>query len=451
MPEAEGVRSAEMANRLEAISGSRSPKSLPFVDAHCHILPAGLDLLKLNLSPLDTREAVLDAVRDARKKAEGWLHAVQYDQTKYGNVHLTRNDLDAVDAERPILLRHSNGHASVANSAALRSAGVSESEADPPGGEFRRDADGRIDGVLLETAHERVTAASPRPTREGMVEAILRAGRSMADFGIVAAADMMTGRFDLADEVWAYEEAAKRGNPIETRLWVQWSEWYRQDRPEIDLSRVSGLKLFADGAIGSASAAMSEPYASDPTNYGTLIYEPDELRRRIQKAAEDGWRVAVHAIGDRASALVLDCFANTPDPLRHRLEHAMLPDAPQIAKMAKLQCEVGFQPEFLMRFGHAYRRQLGPERTWRLKPAQSLLEAGVRLSFASDRPIVPGDPMDGIRTAVRRPEGFDPGENIDEATARRLYSEDAARAMGLGRFEDLDRPDLGLVRGSFPE
>ncbi|RYG34627.1 amidohydrolase [bacterium] len=419
MPEAEGVGHLALG------------ANAPFVDAHCHILPAGLDLLKLNLSSLSTREEVLDAVRDARSRSEGWLHAVQYDQTKYGNVHLTRTDLDAIDAERPILLRHSNGHASVANSAALRAAGVLDDTPDPAGGEFRRDADGRPDGVLLETAHERVTAASPRPTREEMVAAILRAGESMASYGIHAAADMMTGRFDLADEVWAYEEAARRGNPVETRLWVQWAEWYRQDRPDIDLSRISGLKLFADGAIGSATAAMSEPYASDAGNYGTLIYEPDDLRARIRRAAEDGWRVAVHAIGDRASALVLDCFAETPDPTRHRLEHAMLPDAAQIAQMARLGCEVGFQPEFLLRFGHAYRRQLGPERTWRLKPARSLLEAGVKLSFASDRPIVPGNPLDGIATAVDRPEGFDPAENIEEAVARRLYSMDAARAMGL--------------------
>ncbi|RYG38103.1 MAG: hypothetical protein EON93_02600 [Burkholderiales bacterium] len=236
--------------------------------------------------------------------------------------------------------------------------------------------------------------------------------------------------FDLADEVWAYDEAARRGNPVETRLWVQWAEWYREDRPEIDLARVSGLKLFADGAIGSATAAMTEPYASDSRNYGTLIYEPGDLRSRIRRAAEDGWRVAVHAIGDRASGLVLDCFAETPDPSRHRLEHAMLPDVAQIAQMARLGCEVGFQPEFLFRFGHAYLRQLGPERTWRLKPSRSLLDAGVKLSFASDRPIVPGNPQDGIATAVDRPEGFDPAENIDEATAQRLYSTDAARAMG---------------------
>ncbi len=451
-----------------------------FIDAHCHILPTGLDLLKLDLTACQSQEEVLEAVRDRVAITEGWVLAVQYDQTKYpGGRHITRDELDAISCSRPILLRHYNGHASVGNSAALEAAGVSESTSDPAGGKYGRGADGRLNGLLLETAHEFVWERTPKVSREEMVEAILAAGEKMADLGIGMAADMMTGRFNLEDEVWAYREAARRGCRIKTRLYVQWREVFGPkgvglqrlreleaslDEPE--QTRICGIKLFADGAIGSATAAIYGSYSGREANgpkvtrhgratglagtSGQLIYSPEKLTDMTKVASDAGYQVAIHAIGDYASDLVLDAFEATGCADRHRLEHAMILSDEQIERVQKLNPFVTFQSEFLMRFGHAYRLQLGEDRTAKLKRSRSVLDAGIRLSYNSDRPIVPGDPLDGIRTAVHRPDGFDAGENVTLAEAVRAYTVAGAAVCGdetlgsLGAGEPADYQLMSL-------
>src|SRR5579863_7393398 len=190
-------------------------------DCHAHILPTGLDLAKLHLGSANTREAVLDAGRDRhRDLPEGWLLAVHYDQNKWNGVHLTRVERDAISPTRPILLRHVNGHAGVANSAALAAAGVAPEEPDPDDGSFGRDATGAVNGVIFEGAMERVNSAVPRSTFEEAVSAILVAAQSMAAFGIGSATDMQTNARDLP----AYLEAAKRDCSIELRLYVVWKD-----------------------------------------------------------------------------------------------------------------------------------------------------------------------------------------------------------------------------------
>ncbi|HWA84445.1 MAG TPA: amidohydrolase [Fimbriimonadaceae bacterium] len=420
-----------------------------FVDAHCHILPTGLDLQKLHLGACDTHEAVLDALRDRLPSVEPgrWLGAVHYDQTRYtGGEHLTRYDLDEVTADVPILLRHVSGHASVANSAALRIAGIREDEPDFSGGTFRRDERGIIDGVLLEHAHEKVTAAAPHPTFDDMVNAILLAGERMADLGIACASDMMTGRFNLEEELLAYRKAAESGCKIRTRLYMQWGAVFgprRLDparRAEIvegmdpSRCRVAGIKIFADGAIGAATAGIYGRFTGDPDDgrktSGTMMYAVERLNHMVRTAHEAGHQIAVHSIGDYSTDLVMDALEATGEPERHRIEHAMILSDNQIARLARLGCHVTMQPEFLIRFAHSYERQLGPERKARLKRARSVLDAGIPLSFSSDRPIVAGDPRDGIRTASNRPPGYDPAENVTHEEAWLGYTSRAAEVNG---------------------
>ncbi len=432
-----------------------------FIDAHCHILATGRDLLKLNLTACNTPEAVLDAVRDRHlTQPDGWLLAVQYDNNKFADgAHLTRHDLDKVSSERPILLRHYNGHCSVANSMALRLAKVDETTPNPSGGEFVRDASGSLTGVVLEDAHEIVWSATPEPTLDEMVEAILAAGERMADLGITSASDMMTGLYGLELECEAYRIAAAKGCRIRTRLYVQWKEVFgprgvglehfrelEQGFTDPDRIRVAGIKLFADGAIGSATAAIYGAYSGQPANgpllsrnaqdtkrpgtSGQLIYAPEKLTMMTKTASDAGYQVAIHAIGDYAADLVMDAFEATGDPSRHRIEHAMILSDAQIERLKALDCFVTFQPEFLLRFGHAYRRQLGDAVASKLERTRSVLDAGLRLSLNSDRPIVPGDPMDGIRTASNRPEGFVPEENCTFEEAVIGYSSAGAEVNG---------------------
>lgn len=422
-----------------------------FIDAHCHILPTGLDLQKLWLGDCDSHEQVRErvAVRRSETPPGRWLQAVHYDQTRYPDgAHLTRYDLDQVCPDIPVLLRHASGHASIANTAALRAGGIREDEPDFPGGTFRRDASGVIDGVLLEHAHERVSAAAPKPTLDEMVDAILRAGEKMADLGIACASDMMTGRFDLAMELEAYRLAAERGCRIRTRLYIQWGallgprrleEGRFQELSEAmdpDRCRVAGVKIFADGAIGAGTAAIYGSYEGAPpaATSGTLMYAPDRLNEMVRIADEAGYSLAIHSIGDYSTDLVMGALEATGNARRHRIEHAMILSDAQIERLARLDCHVTMQPEFLAHFGHSYLRQLGPERRARLKRARSVLDAGIRLSFSSDRPIVAGDPQVGIGTLTRRPDGYDQGENISPAEAWRGYTSAAAQANEDGEW-----------------
>ncbi|MBV6456951.1 MAG: N-substituted formamide deformylase [Fimbriimonadaceae bacterium] len=433
-----------------------------FVDSHCHILPMGLDLQKLHLGQCSTAGEVIDAVRDRDRELEPgvWLQAVHYDQTKFpGAVHLSRDDLDVVSKSRPILLRHVNGHASVANSATLAAAGTDDKISDPPGGTYVRDSSGRLTGVLLEKAHEHVTAKAPKASFEEMVNAILQAAEVMSAMGIGTASDMMTGRWDLLQEITAYREAAMRGSPVRFRLYLQWGAVMgpravpelelaaEMDSLDSDRCRVAGVKIFADGAIGSATAAIYGRFETDPPDAfdsGQLMYPPERLLEMVRVAHEKGWQIAVHSIGNRSTDLVMAAFSAVDEPSRHRIEHAMILSDDQIEQMARLGSFCTMQPEFLLRFGHSYRAQLGPDRAMSLKRARSVLRAGIPLSFSSDKPIVNGDPIDGIRTAVHRPEGFDPAETVSAREAIRAYTREGSRVNGDGdRHGTLDVGSLG--------
>lgn len=415
-----------------------------FIDSHCHILPTGLDLQKLSLAPFSTKAEILDAVRDRHQiePQDKWLRAVLYDQTKFSDgTHLDRHQLDAISLERPIILRHSNGHASVANTAALTAAVVDESTPDPFGGTFVRDASGSLTGVLLETAHEHVSESGPKVTLDEMVDAILRAGEKMSELGISCASDMMTGRFNLADEFEAYRIAAERGCKVRTRLYLQWSAVFGGRRLDAetftglcsgldgDRCRVAGIKIFADGAIGSLTAGIYGAYEGQPDapESGTMIYAKERLNQMVRTAHDAGYQISIHSIGDRATDWVMDAYEQVGDA-KHRIEHAMILSDSQIERMAGLGIQCTMQPEFLIRFGHAYVRNLGKERATKLKRARSVLDAGIPLSFSSDRPIVSGDPRDGIRTAVNRPLGFEPKENVTLVEAVRAYTSEGAKA-----------------------
>jgi predicted amidohydrolase YtcJ len=426
-----------------------------FIDAHCHILPSGLDLLKLDLRECRSKAAVLAAIKEWRPRvAEGhWLHAIQYDQNHWGK-HLTAAEIDEVCADVPVLLRHSNGHASVANSAALKAARITSQTPDPMGGEFVRDLNGAMTGVLLEKAHEVVTSRAPAPTRDEMVAAIIRAGESMARFGITTATDMMTGRWDLGMELEAYRLAAENGCPIRLRLYLQWREvlgdrgMSREQLAPLmaamdpEFCRVLGLKVFADGAIGSATAAIYGEFKSKGQN-GKLIYPETELAAILARIDSAGWRCSVHTIGDRSTDLVMEAFEKTADPGRHRIEHAMILSDSQIERLTRLGSHVTLQPEFLYRFGHAYRAQLDDHVWPELIRVRSLIDAGLSLSFNSDRPIVVGDPWVGICAAARRPDGFSEAEICSIEEGVDLYTRGGAMANFDGEWLGQISPGFG--------
>lgn len=413
-----------------------------FIDCHMHVLPAGLQALQLDLSGASSREEVLRRVRKraADLAPTDWVLAVQYDANRFEDgIDVGADELDAASGGRKTILRHSSGHACVASRSALLEAGVRADTEDPRGGTIVRNRSGEPTGLLLENAMEFVYRKAPDLPPDQWPDAIDAVSATLLSKGITCASDMMTGQRGLAAELAAYRNAQSK---LRIRLFVQWNRVFGKHAepdaqlPDDDRLRFLGVKLFADGAIGSGTAAIYGSYMSGGD--GTLIYPPEELKRRVLAADEAGYRITIHSIGDRSTDLVLDVYEACADPSKHRLEHAMLLSDEQIQRIRRSSIRVTMQPEFLLAFGPAYQRRLGPERAANLKRIRSLLDAGIIVGLSSDNPIVPGDPWTGIRAAAMRPDGFNQAEAISLREAVNLYTQGAAAA----NFEETEMGSL---------
>jgi predicted amidohydrolase YtcJ len=441
-----------------------------FNDCHMHILGYGLKLSAADLSPdagvrdTPTLIAALRRWADANPHAP-WIRGSGYNQNAFpGAEHVQLADLDAAFPDRPLLIIHASGHAALANSRAMQQAGIGPDTQAPAGGEIVRDRMGAPTGVFLESAMSLVTNALPSPGRSQMAEAILKASRALASVGITSASDM--GVEDADAEVGAYRDAVALGAPVRITLCPEavvfgsasevperealahdWgldadgtralaSKCVASAQADLPGSlRLGALKLYADGALTTRTAALREPFVDTGTP-GMLLHEPETLREYIHAGHARGWQMAVHAIGDRAIEAVIEACETIPDPARtmrrHRIEHCMLLDDSLMARMRAAGMVAVMQPEFLARLGDAYVLGLGQERAARLNPVASLLAAGVPVAFSSDCPVVPGAPLDGIRAASRRraPSGRVLGEweCVGPAVAIGAYTRGAAYA-----------------------
>jgi predicted amidohydrolase YtcJ len=456
-----------------------------FNDCHMHILGYGLKLLAADLSPdAGVRDAssLVAALRrwaDANPGAP-WIRGASYNQNAFpGVAHVPLADLDAAFPDRPVLIHHTSGHAAVANSAALRAAAIGPATASPSGGEIVRSASGAPTGVLLETAIGLVSDAVPPPSRADMGQAIIRACRALTAVGVTSASDMSVGGPDTAGEVGAYKDAVAEGAAVRMTLCPDATElgaperipcradleacWQLDEAPEGALGslRMGALKLFADGALTTRTAALRSPF-EDNGGLGMLLHEPDLLRAYIRAGHAAGWQLATHAIGDRAIELVLDAYASAQSdggaPRRHRVEHCMMVDAGLMSRLRRLGVVAVVQPEFVASLGDAYVLGLGLDRASQLVPVRSFLAEGIPVAFSSDCPVVRGAPLDGIRAALRRttPSGrvlgadqrIGPGEALAAYTtgaAHAVFDEEHTGAIAVGM-----RADLAVLTG-WPE
>ncbi len=395
-----------------------------FADSHCHILHTGMQLQKPDLAACQNKQELLEKIFIAHQESPKteWVIVKNYDPNKLdAKDHLSQDDLDLIDQIRPILVQHSSGHAGVANSGALSKAPTAK----------------HIEGYLVEKEYQKVYSAEPIPSLEKMVESILATATHLSKLGITSATEMMAGYYDLEQELLAYHLASKRGASIRLRLFLEWNKVFGpdaisekrlkelMDQMDQDICNVIGIKLFADGALGTKTAAVYEEYIGG--GYGHLLYEPGVFKEKIKTAHQAGWSIAVHSIGDRATDLVLEAYSELDDAASHRIEHAMVLNDSQIKQMACLGCCCTMQPEFLSHFAYSYQKNIGKARTSTLKPFRSVVEAGIGFGLSSDRPFVHGNPWEAIRIASDRPENFDSSENLSLEQAIAAYTEGSAR------------------------
>ena len=413
-----------------------------FIDAHLHVLEVGASTLMLDLRGV---ESIAELKRLVSEKAGElgvgeWILGRGWDQERFIEKRLpTRWDLDEVSPLNPVLLVRVCGHMAVANTLALRLAGIDESTPDPPGGEISRSC-GRITGVLKETAIELVRRVIPEVC--GSTRRIVeRALGLLASSGITTVHGVSVGR----EELEALIELSKRGKlPVRVRVYVRPELLNSARRGEVnDCVSVMGIKIFLDGSFGARTAALREPYSDDPSTSGFLLYSDEELASTLRRACRAGLQVAVHAIGDLAVEQLLRVLNRESIPGRViRVEHASLSPPDLMAEMKHLGINVVVQPHFVISDWWIVER-LGSRRCRWVYAFKSLLKSNLLVAFSSDAPVEPYNPWEGVYAAVTRGKyegrplaSLTLSEALSVNEAIRCYTEIPARLTGdaLGRL-----------------
>ena len=410
-------------------------------DAHVHPVPYAATLSGVGLKDASNLAEVLDRVTAAAETSSGAILGLRLDDRSLAELRLpTRWDIDAAVADRPVLLKRYCGHVAVANSAALAAGGITADTPDPAGGAIDRDEAGEPTGILRETAVDLVAPHLDTSSPVGP-EALLTALRGLVGLGLTSIGAMLglgNGPWaSLGDEIDLIAGIAS-DLPLRVHGYVIARNVDELEDAAARLTgrgsrlRWAGLKLFADGSLGGHTAAMCRGYHDAPDETGLLRLDPDDVA--LARAALDmGGDVAIHAIGDRACAKVLDVFEtfvdDGVDPSRLRLEHASVLTTEDIGRIADLGIVASVQPTFLGSEITWLESRVGTERLARTYPFRSLLDAGARLAGGSDCPVEPPHPLWGMALARDR-AGVVPTEGLDAVEALALFTDGAAAALG---------------------
>ncbi|MDQ3133788.1 MAG: amidohydrolase, partial [Acidobacteriota bacterium] len=353
---------------------------------------------------------------------------------------------DKFTPDHPVFVNRLDGHMSLANSVALKLAGVTKETKDPDGGLIVRDPKtGEPTGVLKDAAMGFVNAKIPNPTFEEKLDAARAATEHAASFGVTSVQDMSAG-----NDVGVLQTLAARGE-LKTRVYAvsPLPQWERLSRTGLravfggDMLRVGGLKGFADGSLGSTTALFFEPYNDAPAMRGLLgdeMFPEGEMLKRVQGADAAGLQVMIHAIGDSANDKILSIYeqvarTNGVRDRRFRIEHAQHIRAGDISRFARGGVIASMQPFHAIDDGRWAEKRIGHERARTTYAFRSLLDAGAVLAFGTDWYVAPLNPMLSLYAAVTRrtldgknPQGWIPEQKITIEEAIRAYTVGSAYA-----------------------
>jgi predicted amidohydrolase YtcJ len=379
-----------------------------FVDAHAHLMGIGLRELTLNLDQTQSLAELVATVKTyAAAHTEGAIYGRGWIETHWPEKRFpTKADLDAAAPGRIVVLGRSDGHASVASSAALAKAGVTATTADPAGGKILKGVDGQPDGMLIDHAQALVKDVIPPPNEALKREALRKAGTLYASRGWTALDNMSVMGDDLA---LLRDEAAKGAFHIRVDNYMDPSGAAEvlAKGPQTDatgLIRVRGVKLYMDGALGSRGAALLEPY-SDAEGLGLQLTPRDKGLELMKKAKAVGAQVAMHAIGDRGNRMTLDWFEESlagDTKARWRIEHSQIVADTDVPRFAKLGVIASMQPSHAIGDLYFAPARLGKARLHEGYRWNDFLKAGVVVAAGSDAPVEVGDPRIEFYAAVYR-------------------------------------------------
>lgn len=413
-----------------------------FHDAHVHLTGYGLELERLDISSAADTAAALELIRAA--PGDGLLRGAGFSVATWGADTLTAQALDAVWPERPVIMRSRDLHSAWLNSRALELVGIGPDTPDPAGGRIGRDASGNPSGLLFEAAAQLAQARLPEPSREELDRALAAAARSMAAMGITTVHHMAAEPASM----WRALADAASDDTYPLRVWACLPQEDIEAAAGIGIATgqgganfsIGGAKFFTDGALGSATAWLLEPYeGTDDT--GVQMLPQDVLHERIALAVRSGLTPVIHAIGDAAVHESLNALEACRDSisaarLRPRIEHAQHITRADVPRLAELGVIASMQPIHLT-FDAIHAGRLLGKRVSQSYPFRQLLNAGTVLAFGSDAPVAPPGVIDGLRAAVSRhgSDGkvFEGQERLTADEALQAYTTGAALAIGAER------------------
>lgn len=462
-PQAEAV--AVAGNRIVALGTttelreSAGPKTrvvdaaggtvLPgFNDAHVHWLMGGFSITNINLRGAKSPEEFARLIgKFAKALPQGrWILEGSWDHENWPGAPLpTKEMIDSVTPEHPVFVSRLDGHMALANSLALKLAGVTRETKEMAGGVIVRDKNGEPTGLLKDAAMSLVERVVPPPSWDEKLSAVRAATEHAARLGVTSVQDMSTG-----DDIGLYQYLHERGE-LKTRIYGMRSivSWEVLAKTGVrgafgsDWLRIGGLKGFSDGSLGSTTAYFFEPYSDAPNTRGLLFDQmlPEGImRERVEAADKRGLHVMIHAIGDAANFQILEIFKqvtekNGPRDRRFRIEHAQHIRPADIARFGAQKVVASMQPYHCADDGRWCEKRIGQERSKGTYAFRALLDSGAVLAFGSDWTVAPLNPMEGLKAAVTRqtldgkhPDGWVPEQKITLEEAVRAYTVGSAYA-----------------------
>jgi predicted amidohydrolase YtcJ len=386
-----------------------------FIDSHCHFLRMGVAMKSLIL--LNDTRSVEEVLKRVRKRIEGaepgdWIIGKGWDESKWPeNRYLTKEDLDPISRNNPVMLSRVCGHLVSINTKAMEVAGITRETQDTEGGHVDKNEEGENTGILRDCRYL-VEDHIPITSVETMVDGLSLACDSALSLGCTGIHDAgLTTR-----EISAYQQTEKEGK-LKVRAYIMIKEHFLDEAINQgvqtgladDLYQLGPVKLLMDGSLGARTAALFDPYEDDPTTSGLLLIRPDVLTEKILSAHEGNLQTATHAIGDLAIEKVLDSIQETlrrspRKDHRHRIEHCELTSAQQIERIKQLGIIPNMQPNFIGEWsgpGSMYRQRLGERRDRMSNQYRAMLDEGIKIAFGSDG--MPFNPIYGIWSAVNHP------------------------------------------------
>jgi predicted amidohydrolase YtcJ len=420
-----------------------------FNDAHVHFVSGGEQLDSVQLNDVTrTDEFIRRIAEQAKKTPKGeWILGGDWDETKWTPPNLpTKEMIDPVTPDNPVLLSRYDGHSVLANSLALRLAGITAQTPDPPGGTIVRDAQGNPTGDLKDAALDEAYKVVPPPSHDQVMRAAKRALEYAASLGVTSVQAMNPDYADVA----VFSELLEEGQ-LTTRIYAAPLITGVDDQAKIGIRhafggpylRIGAVKAFADGSLGSRTAYFFDAFSDQADNHGLLSNEMQPLslmRDRMMKADAAGLQICTHAIGDQAISMVLDLYtdvvkAHRGAERRFRIEHAQHMAEKDFARFAQLDVIASVQPYHAIDDGRWAEARIGHDRASRTYAFRTFLNHGVHLAFGTDWDVAPLNPLLGVYAAVTRatldgknPQGWFPEQKLTVEEAVHAYTMGSAYA-----------------------